>query len=144
MAQTEFHDILSVDKEKLISVITRYEEYPQFVEGCKAVKVSPLSEGKIRVEYQVNVMSQNVTYTLDHWEDRQSGKVEWELVDSNFFKKNNGWWIVKSLGNGKSDVMYALDVEFKVPVPGFILNRLVKSSLPGMVKSFEKQASRSK
>lgn len=148
MAQTEFHDVLSVDKEKLLSVITRYEDYPQFVEGCTAVKVERpsegKSEGKIRVEYQVNVMSQNVTYTLDHWEDRKTGKVEWALVESNFFKKNNGSWEVKSVGTGKSDVTYALDVEFKVPVPGFILNRLVKGSLPGMVKSFEKQALRGK
>ena len=139
MAQTEFREVLSVDKDKLLSVITRYEEYPGFVEGCTSVEVNR-SEGKVRVSYHVNIMSQDVKYTLDHFEDPTSGKVEWQLVESNFFKKNNGRWEVKPAGSGKSDVLYALDVEFKVPVPGFILNRLVKGSLPGMVRSFEKQA----
>src|SRR4051812_4919144 len=119
MAQTEFHDVLSVNPEKLLSTITQYEDYPKFVEGCTSVKVDRFPDGKVRVEYQVTVMSQNVSYTLDHWEDRKTGKVEWELVDSNFFKKNNGRWIVKPLGAEKVDVTYALEVEFKVPVPGF-------------------------
>ncbi len=140
MAQTEYREVLAVDREKLISVITTYENYPEFVEGCTSVEVEKQTDGKVRVNYRVNVMSQDVHYTLDHEADLQTGRIDWELVDSNFFKKNKGHWEVKALANGKSDVVYALDVEFKVPVPGFILNRLVKGSLPGMVKSFEKQA----
>ncbi len=140
MAQTEYRDVLGVDKDKLYSVIVHYEDYPQFVEGCTAVKVGERKDGKVRVSYEVNVMSQNVTYTLDHEENPKTGKVEWQLVESNFFKRNTGHWEIKPSGNGKTDVVYALEVEFKVPVPGFILNRLVKGSLPGMVKSFEKQA----
>jgi len=140
MAQTEFRDVLAVDKEKLLSVITSYEDYPQFIEGCTEAHVQERADGRARVTYRVNVMSQDVNYTLDHFEDPSTGQIRWSLVDSNFFKKNDGHWEVKSLGNGKSDVVYALDVEFKVPVPGFILNRLVKGSLPGMVRSFEKQA----
>lgn len=142
MAQAEFREVLSVDKDKLLSVITTYEAYPEFVEGCKAVQVQRNSDGSSRVTYQVTVMSQDISYTLDHREDSSQGTVQWKLVESNFFKKNDGKWEIKQAGKGKSDVVYSLDVEFKVPVPGFILNRLVKGSLPGMVKSFEKQALR--
>jgi len=140
MAQAEYHDVLSVGKDKLLSAITRYENYPQFIDGCKSVEVKRQPSGVVRVSYHVNLMSQDVMYTLDHHENRETGCVEWSLVESNFFKKNNGKWEVKPAGTGKTDVLYSLEVEFKVPVPGFILNRLVKGSLPGMVKSFEKQA----
>ena len=143
MAQTEYRDVLAVEKEKLFSVITTYERYPDFVEGCKAVKVERKGPGKARVFYEVNVMSQDIHYTLDHNEDLETGQVGWELVDSNFFKKNNGKWEIKPAGSGKTDVIYSIEVEFKIPVPGFILNRLVKGSLPGMVKSFEKKAQKS-
>ena len=140
MAQAEYHEVLSVAKDKLLSAITQYEDYPQFIDGCKSVEVERQASGVVRVAYHVNLMSQDVMYTLDHRENRETGCVEWSLVESNFFKKNNGKWEVKPAGTGKTDVLYSLEVEFKVPVPGFILNRLVKGSLPGMVKSFEKQA----
>lgn len=144
MAQTEFHDVLSVESKLLLSVIQNYGDYPDFIDGCTGVQVGEKKDGKVRVSYRVNLMSQDVQYTLDHVENPEEGKIEWHLVESNFFKKNNGRWEIKSLGDGKTDVTYALDVEFKVPVPGFILNRLVKGSLPGMVKSFEKQAKKKK
>jgi ribosome-associated toxin RatA of RatAB toxin-antitoxin module len=140
MAQANYKEVLSVEKDKLISTITQYENYPQFVDGCESVKVERQSSGVVRVAYHVNLMSQDVKYTLDHRENRDAGIVEWSLVESNFFKKNNGKWEVKPAGSGKTEVLYSVEVEFKVPVPGFILNRLVKGSLPGMVKSFGKQA----
>jgi ribosome-associated toxin RatA of RatAB toxin-antitoxin module len=140
MAQAEYKEVLPVVKDKLLATIMKYEDYPEFVEGCESVQVERRLDGVVRVSYHVSQMSQDITYTLDHVENVESGTIEWHLVDSNFFKKNNGKWEIKPAGTGKSEVLYSLDVEFKIPVPGFILNRLVKGSLPGMVKSFGKQA----
>ena len=140
MAQAEFQEVLSVDSEKLYQAIIDYELYPQFVDGCHSVSVERISSSQAQVTYHVNVMSQDVKYVLNHHESRDHWKVEWTLVESNFFKKNVGRWELKPVGVGKTQVKYTLEVEFKVPIPGFILNRLVKGSLPGMVRSFEKQA----
>lgn len=140
MAQAEIKEVLAVDKDKLFDVVTKYEEYPKFVEGCTEVTVERKGPGKARVTYKASVMGQDVTYTLDHTEDREAGTVVWTLVDGNIMKKNEGRWEIKSAAAGKSDIKYALEVEFKIPVPGFILNRLVKGQLPSMVKSFEKKA----
>lgn len=139
MAQAEIHEVLSVSKDKLWEAITRYEDYPKFVDGCKSVKVERKSAGHARASYHVSMMKE-INYTLDHKEDREKGLVEWELVDSDMFKKNVGRWEIKDAGGGKTDVKYFVEVEFKVSVPSFVLNPLVKKSLPGMIKSFEKQA----
>jgi hypothetical protein len=37
-------------------------------------------------------------------------------------------------------VKYSIDIDFNFPVPGFIVSKLVKSGLPSMIRSFEKQA----
>ncbi len=139
MASAEIKEILPVDKDKLFEAIIRYENYPQFVEGCTAVKVERKGTGKARATYHVS-MVKDVTYTLDHLEDAEGGRVEWTLVESDFFKKNTGRWELKTAGKGKTEVFYSLDVEFKIPVPGFMLNRLIKGGLPSMLKNFEKQA----
>lgn len=141
MAQAEINEVLPVDKDKLFEAVVRYEEYPKFVEGVQTVKVERNGPGKARVSYVVNVMGKEADYVLDHEEDAGAGTVSWTLVESSIFKKNVGRWNIRAAGAGKSDVTYRLEVEFKIPVPGFILNRLVKGSLPGMLKNFEMKAS---
>ena len=139
MAKAEFHEVVSADKDKLYQAIAKYEEYPQFVDGVESVSVERKGAGQARVSYRVNMMKE-VNYTLDHREDPAAGVVQWTMVDSDSFKLNNGRWELKSAGPGKTDVRYELEIEFKFSVPGFILNRLVKGSLPSMVESFAKRA----
>ena len=81
-------------------------------------------------------MIKEVSYTVDQREDPEQGVVEWSLVESDFMKKNNGRWRIRSAGPGKTEVHYEVEVEFKIPVPSLILNRLIKSSLPDMIRSF--------
>ena len=89
-------------------------------------------------------MMKDVQYVLDHVEDKTNGIVSWTLVESDSFKKNNGRWELKAAGPGKTDVRYELEIEFNFPVPGLILNRLVKGSLPSMVNGFVKQTKKVK
>jgi ribosome-associated toxin RatA of RatAB toxin-antitoxin module len=142
MAQAEHRETLSVPKDKLFAAITRYEDYPQFVEGCTKVEVQRKGPGQARVTYHVSMMK-DIVYTLDHREDAAAGVVEWSLVDSDAIKQNTGRWTLKDAGAGKTDATYNIEIDFKFPVPGFILNRLVKGSLPSMVKSFAKKAASS-
>lgn len=140
MAQAELHEVFPVDRDKLMDVILKYEDYPKFVTGCRGIKVDrEASPGKVRVTYDVSMMK-DIIYTVDISEDPASGKIRWTLVHSEFMKKNEGFWEIKIAGPGKTDVRYGLEVEFNFPVPGLILNKLVKGSLPSMVKSFVDRA----
>ena len=139
MAQAEIVETLAVDQSKLFAAITSYEDYPDFVEGCTSVEVERPEENLARVNYHVNLLKE-ITYTLDLKADPKAGIIEWNLVQSDFMKKNTGRWELKSAGAGKTQVKYSIDIELKFPVPGLIINRLIKGSLPAMVRSFEKQA----
>lgn len=139
MAQAELKQVLSVDVDKLFEVITRYEDYPQFVDGVNSIHVERKGPGHARVTYHVSMMK-DFSYLLDLREDKNKGRIEWTLVESDLFKKNSGRWEIKSAGPGKTEAFYQLEVEFNIPVPGLILNRLVKGNLPSMMKSFEKWA----
>lgn len=143
MAQAEIEETLAIDKDKLFSAVVGYEDYPQFVDGCKKVKVDRKPDGKITVTYFVSMMK-DIDYTLEHTEDRAQGKVTWKLISSDFLKKNIGHWEIKEAGPGKCSVKYVIDIDFNFPVPGFILGKLVKGSLPSMLRSFEKQARKQK
>ena len=139
MAKADIHEILNVDRDKLFATITRYEDYPEFVEGCTGVKVERKGPGEARVTYNVSMMK-DIVYTLDLKEDNTAGTVSWQLAQSDVFKKNSGAWKIKSLGPDQTDIVYEVELEFKIMVPSMILNRLVKGSLPSMVRNFEKRA----
>lgn len=139
MAQTEYKAVVSVPKEKFFQALTRYEDYPKFVEGCKEVKVERKGPGESRATYKMNIVRE-VSYVLDHTEKLDQGRLEWRLVSSDLLKKNNGSWTVKDAGPGKAEVQYQVEIEFNIPVPSFVLSSLVKSSIPTMIKGFEKQA----
>ncbi len=141
MAQAETSDVFSVSKDQLFEVVTRYELYPEFVDGMKEVSVERKAEGKARVSYLLSMMGKDIRYSLDLTEHRESGSVKWELVESDFFKKNNGFWEITPAGEKSCSVKYGVDVEFKMWVPGPILNTLVKGSLPSMLKSFKERCS---
>lgn len=133
---------MDVSREELWKVIADYASYPQFVEGAQKVKIlsrekTPKGE-KVRVEYGISLLSKDITYTLDHYEEGPAG-MRWELVDSNILKRNSGQWSLKALGTGQTEVTYSLALDFKIYVPGMILNGLVKSQLPKMLEGFEKR-----
>ena len=86
MAQAEIHEVLTVDKGKLWDAIVRYEDYPKFVDGCTGVKVERKGAGHARATYNVSMMK-DVTYTLDHKEDKDKGVVEWTSSRATFSRR---------------------------------------------------------
>jgi ribosome-associated toxin RatA of RatAB toxin-antitoxin module len=139
MAKAEFRETFPIEAKKLFETIIKYEDYPKFVTGCTAVQVERKSPNRAQAAYQVNMIKE-LSYTLDHVENPEALTVEWKLVSSDFMKSNTGKWTLKSLGAGKTDVLYAVEVDFSFPVPGLILNRVVKGSLGPMVKGFVERA----
>lgn len=129
---------MKVSREKLWSVITNYAKYPEFVDGAQKVNILSRDKDVVRIEYGISLLSKDITYTLDHFEDPPNGMI-WKLVDSNILKANSGSWKLTDLGGGKTEVTYSLSLDFKIYVPGMILNGLVKSSLPKMLENFEKR-----
>jgi ribosome-associated toxin RatA of RatAB toxin-antitoxin module len=139
MAQAQFEKDISVGKKKFFEIISQYEKYPEFVSGVNKIEVQRKAPGKARVTYHISIMK-DIEYVIDITEDYDAGRVYWTLVESDMFKKNDGSWQITEKGPNQIHIVYSLDVEFKISVPGFILKKLVSGNLPSMVASFEKRA----
>lgn len=133
---------MPVARDKLWDVIVDYAKYPEFVEGAQKVRILSRKSGKTRVEYGISLLGKDITYTLDHFEQGPDG-MRWELVESNILKANSGEWVLKDLGQGRTEVTYRLALDFKIYVPGMVLSGLVKSSLPKMLENFERRTLKS-
>lgn len=138
MATASRTEIVDVDINKLYDVIVDYAKYPDFVDGVSSTKVLSQNETSAKVEYSVNLIK-SFKYTLATTQSRPT-KVSWVLESGDLFKKNEGNWTLKDLGNGKTEVTYSLEVDFKMFAPNAILSALTEKNLPVMMQSFFKRA----
>lgn len=138
MASAELTEVVDLPIKSLFAAVTDYVNYPKFVTGMKSVSVEGSGQNKV-VAFDLEMMKR-FQYSVNMREsfDEASGQAEvsWTLKESGLFKVNNGCWKLKSFGPNKTQVTYSLDVDFSFGVPGFILNGLVKKSIPANIKSF--------
>lgn len=139
MAQASATERVQASAEQMYRVITDYDHYPQFLPMCKSVSTQRKSPTEIEVAYVLDLFT-TVQYTIKQTEDPVAKSVHWELLTSSIFKKNTGGWKLREISPGLTEAKYELDLEFKVPVPGFVLKKLVQVSLPEMMKAFIKKA----
>jgi coenzyme Q-binding protein COQ10 len=138
MATASRTEIVDVEINKLYDVIVDYAKYADFVDGVSSTKVLSQSETSAKVEYSVN-MIKSFKYTLATTQVRPT-KISWVLDSGDLFKKNDGQWLLKDLGGGKTEVTYTLEVDFKMFAPNSILTALTQKNLPVMMESFFKRA----
>lgn len=138
MAQAKRTEIVDVEINKLYDVIVNYAKYPDFVDGVSSIKVLSQNETSAKVEYEINLIK-SFKYIINTTQKKPTN-VSWALESGDIFKKNDGSWTLKDLGNGKTEVTYALEVDLKMFAPGAILKGLTEKNLPIMMNSFFKRA----
>lgn len=124
--------------EKVYQAITEYEHYMDFVEGVSNVKVIDQTEGGALVEYHLNFIK-TFTYRLKMTHEHPT-KISWELDSGDLFKTNKGYWKLKDLGDGRTEVEYDLELDVKMFAPKALVNKLANNSLPAMLESYHKRA----
>jgi len=143
MAQGVHETTFDVDASQLMRAVMDYEKYPEFVDGMKKVRVERGGAGgdkTVTAHYDLSMMGKDMSYVLRLKEEPEEGHLSWTLLKSEFFKVNNGDWLIQSLGPGKCKARYSSEVEFTFPVPGFMLKPIVKGALPKMMDGFYQRA----
>jgi coenzyme Q-binding protein COQ10 len=139
MASIERTEIFDVEIDKIYNVILDYSKYTEFVAGVDKVEVLEQNDDSAKVKYSLNLIKTfNYVLKLKH---EKPNRVSWTLESGDIFKTNAGSWDLKDLGDGTTEVTYKLDVDFKIFAPKMIINKVVSSNFPAMMKAYKKRAS---
>jgi len=131
--------LMDVKPEALFRAITEYESYPKFLTEVTSVKLLPGGTAtKQKVQFNIEVVK-SFQYVLE-FQTKGKEEVTWKLVESNFFKANEGAWKLEPKGKNQTQVHYELEVGFGFLVPGFVSKKLTEVSLPKMLENFEERA----
>lgn len=140
MSSASRTEIFEVGIAPFYEAIIHYEAYPEFADTVVKIQVLEQREDGARVQFFVNLIRE-FTYVLD-LKHEPMRRVSWRLVCGDLFNKMDGSWDLKPLDDGRLEVTYSLDVEPKLFLPGFILNRLVSFNLPRVMANFHDRARR--
>ncbi|NBX92036.1 MAG: hypothetical protein EBQ85_02255 [Proteobacteria bacterium] len=127
-----------VSATSLYNTIADFESYKDFL---PEVKTSSIVAGrgtpKVTVHFEIEVVKR-FAYDLEFTLVPEK-EISWRLVSSDFFKTNQGKWVLTPQGN-HTQVRYELEVGVAFLVPGWIAKKLTESSLPQMFEKFESRA----
>ncbi|MCO4754047.1 MAG: SRPBCC family protein [Bacteriovoracaceae bacterium] len=138
MAEASKTEVFDVDMEKIFKVLSDLESYPDFMTGVERVEVIERSGDEVKARYDLNLIKK-FSYTLNHKLEAPN-RISWTLDSGDLLSKSDGSWDLKDVGNGKTEVTYSINVDFKVKVPGLISKKLVSSNLPSMMKAVKEKA----
>lgn len=137
MPQATRKEVWNAPIEKVFAVLTDYESYPEFVDGCSSVSVISQDESGAEVEFGLNLIKKfKYILKLTHVAPTT---VSWTFKSGDIFKKNEGAWELKDLGDGTTEVNYGLEVAIKGFAPKSLVSSLTEKNLPAMLKSYEQR-----
>ncbi|MBW3663002.1 MAG: SRPBCC family protein [Actinobacteria bacterium] len=125
--------------EQVWNVIDDLEAYTQWAEGVEDVDVQERDDDgrPTRARFKVDAKVLQVSYTLTY--TYGDDNVTWELVEGEQINQLDGEYEVTPDGDG-SHVRYTLEVDFDIPLPGFLKKRGAKRILDTGLKGLKKRA----
>jgi ribosome-associated toxin RatA of RatAB toxin-antitoxin module len=135
-AEREFE--IEVSPEVFFDLVWDFEHYPSFVTGIAAARVLARDSRSCRVEITAKLMGIPFRYELAI-EREENTAVRWHRVAGAFARAEGAWTLLAQ--NGKlARFRYENAVDPGMPAPGFIVQYVLESALPKLMKEFRAEA----
>jgi ribosome-associated toxin RatA of RatAB toxin-antitoxin module len=116
---------VSATPERCFEVADDIERYPEWVGEIKQVTVHERDDqGRPSlVSFRAAAFGRSTTYTLAYDHREAPNALSWRLTKGDITTRLDGRYDFVPTGDGRTEVKYHLEVEFRVPIPGFIKMR---------------------
>ena len=116
--------VVAAEPSTLFAVIVDLEDYPEWVGDLKTVTVTERDKkGRPLVAtFRAAAFGRSSTYTLRYDYSKAPGVLSWVMVQGDLTSKLDGSYTFEPTEGGTL-VTYQLEVELRVPIPGFVKQR---------------------
>jgi ribosome-associated toxin RatA of RatAB toxin-antitoxin module len=116
---------MSSSPERCFAVAADIERYPEWAADIKQVTVHERDdEGRPSlVSFRAAAFGRSTNYTLAYDYSDAPRVLAWRLTKGDITTKLDGSYAFEAAGDGETEVLYHLEVELRVPIPGFIKMR---------------------
>jgi ribosome-associated toxin RatA of RatAB toxin-antitoxin module len=119
--------VISASPAEVWAVLTDFDAYPTWAHDLKqATVLTRDDEGRaLDVAFRAAAMGRSTSYTLRYDYGRAPKVLAWELVEGDITRKLDGSYELMPVDSDpeRTQVVYHLEVELVVPLPGFVKRR---------------------
>jgi uncharacterized membrane protein len=119
--------IIAAPVGDLWAVLVDFARYPTWARDLKQVEVLERDdEGRgVEVLYRAAAMGRSTTYVLRYDYADAPNRLPWRLVRGDIMRRLDGSYSLSPVAGdpSKTDVVYELEVELVIPLPGFVKHR---------------------
>ena len=117
--------VVAAPSEQCFAVVSDIERYTDWVGDIKEVSVhSRDGEGRpAEVAFRAGAFGRSTSYTLSYDYSAAPNVLSWVQTRGDITSKLDGSYVFEPTADGGTEVTYHLEVEMKVPLPGFIKMR---------------------
>jgi len=136
---------VSLEPQHVYEIALDLDAYPEWADGVKSVDVTEEDDhGRpLQADFTVDGMIKEISYTLKYNFESESG-FAWSAIPNDDINELEGSYEFNELGDGGTEVVYALRVESAFKVPGFLRRQaekqIVGTALRGLKKRAEEEA----
>jgi ribosome-associated toxin RatA of RatAB toxin-antitoxin module len=123
--QTTERITVSAPPERCFEVVDDIERYPEWAADIKEVTVHERDDqGRpALVSFRAAAFGRSTTLTLAYDHREAPHALSWRLTKGDITTRYDGRYEFTPTGDGRTEITYHLEVELRVPIPGFIRMR---------------------
>ncbi|MGH9070106.1 MAG: SRPBCC family protein [Acidimicrobiales bacterium] len=117
--------VMHASPQACFDTIVDFERYAEWAADVKSVEVAARDEeGRgTQVTFRVAAFGRSTTYALAYDYSGAPSQVSWVQTNGDVTSRLEGRYVLEAADDGDTEVVYHLDVELKVPIPGFVKRR---------------------
>lgn len=114
---------IAAPADVVLATLLDFPRYPEWAKNLKSVEVLATDEDgrATRVRFRAAGFGRSTSYTLTY-DHGTPNVLSWVLSEGDIMRKLDGDYVLSPVEGG-TEVVYQLEVELVVPLPGFVKNR---------------------
>ncbi len=125
--------------EQVFDLVADVGKYPEFLPWCIGARIREARPDMVLADLMIGFKMVREKFTSKVWLKRQEKRIDVEFIDGPFrYLKNQ--WTFTDIGDGKCQVGFYLEFEFKSVVLQKLIGVLFHEAVKRMVAAFEARA----
>lgn len=138
--QTSSSIVIDAEPAAVMEVIGDFSSYPEWAKGVKRaeVVVDGADGWAQQVAFDLDVTPIRDEYTLSYdWDGYD--EVSWTLVEGTVLTHMDGAYVLRDLGDGRTEVTYRLALDLSIPLIGMIKRKGEKMIIDAALKGLKQR-----